>query len=114
VAGLILSGSQARAGMATERSDYDVYIIPDGSITDDRPAWAGIRSGDLDVAVIPLDEFGGYALPGHPQEWNRYSFAWASVLLDRRDGEITRLARAKGALRPGRDGGSRPERWTPT
>jgi hypothetical protein len=100
VAGLILSGSQARVGMATERSDYDVYIITDGSIADGEPAWAGTRSGDLDVAVIPLDEFGGYALPGHPQEWNRYSFAWASVLLDRRDGEITRLAREKGTLRP--------------
>jgi hypothetical protein len=52
------------------------------------------------VEVIPLEEFGGYALPGHPHEWNRYSFAWASVLLDRRDREITRLIRAKGSLRP--------------
>lgn len=81
--------------MATEHSDYDVYIITDGE-----SAWGGTRSGDLDVAVSPLDEFGGYALPGHPQEWNRYSFAWANVLLDRRDGEITRLARAKGTLQP--------------
>ena len=96
VVGLILSGSQARAGMATERSDYDVYLITDGD-----SAWAGARSQDLDVMVIPLDEFGGYALPGHPQEWNRYSFAWAHVLLDRRNGEITRLVRAKGTLRPG-------------
>ena len=76
MAGLVLSGSQARAGMATERSDYDVYVITDGD-----SAWARARSPDLDVEVIPLGEFGGYALPGHPQEWNRYSFAWASVLL---------------------------------
>jgi hypothetical protein len=95
VAGLILSGSQARAGMATERSDYDVYIITDGG-----RAWASARSRELDVEVIPLEEFGGYALPGHPHEWNRYSFARASVLLDRRDREITRLVRAKGSLRP--------------
>jgi hypothetical protein len=51
------------------------------------------------VEVIPLEEFGGYALPGHPHEWNRYSFARASVLLDRRDREGRRLAAG---------------RWTPT
>jgi hypothetical protein len=96
VVGLILSGSRARAGMATDHSDYDVYVVTDGG-----PAWTGTHSRDLDAEVIPLDEFGGYALPGHPHEWNRYSFAWASVLLDRRNGEITRLADAKGTLRPG-------------
>lgn len=96
MAGLILSGSRARAGLATERSDYDVYLI-----TDDDAAWTGRRSRDLDLVVIPEGEFARYALPGHPQEWNRYSFAWARVLLDRRDGEITRLVRAKGTLRPG-------------
>jgi hypothetical protein len=95
VAGLILSGSRARDGMATERSDYDVYLI-----TASDSGWASVRSADLDVEVIPLEEFGGYALAGHRQEWNRYSFAWARVLLDRRDGEITRLVRAKGTLRP--------------
>jgi hypothetical protein len=52
---------------------------------------SGSQARDLGVEVIPLDEFGGNALPGHPHEWNRYLFAWASVLLDRRDGEITRL-----------------------
>jgi hypothetical protein len=93
VAGLILTGSQAR-GLATDRSDHDVYLI-----TDDR-AWAGRRSRDLDLLVIPEGEFARYALPGHPQEWNRYSFAWARVLLDRRNGEITRLTRAKGTLDP--------------
>jgi hypothetical protein len=95
VAGLILTGSRARPGLATERSDYDVYLI-----TDDDAAWAGTRSPGLDVEVIPLTEFGRYALPGHPHEWNRYSFTWSRVLLDRRDGEITRLTRVKGTLRP--------------
>ena len=119
MAGLILSGSQARVGMATKRSDYDVYIITDASITDANitdggPAGAGIRSGDLDVAVIPLDEFGGYALPGHPQEWNRYSFAWASVLLDRRDGRSPGWPGRKGRCGHRRDDGSRPGHWTPT
>ncbi|HEX4254846.1 MAG TPA: hypothetical protein VH089_07145 [Streptosporangiaceae bacterium] len=95
VVGLILTGSRARPGLATERSDYDVYVITDGD-----PAWPSTRSPGLDEEVIPLAEFGRYALPGHPHEWNRYSFTWARVLLDRQDGEITRLTRAKGTLRP--------------
>jgi hypothetical protein len=109
VAGLILSGSQARAGLATERSDYDVYLI-----TDDDAAWADRRSRDLDLVVIPEGEFARYALPGRPQEWNRHSLAWARVLPDRRDGEITRLVRAKGTLRPGESRRLAAGLWTPT
>jgi hypothetical protein len=50
---------------------------------------------------MTLEAFRVHALPGGGEEWNRYSFAHARVLLDRLDGEIARLTLAKGTLEAG-------------
>ncbi len=100
VVGVVLSGSQARQGMATGHSDFDVYVV-----TADRTGpgadWATVRAADLDQSVMTLEAFRVHALPGSSEEWNRYSFAHARVLLDRLGGEIARLTLAKGTLEAG-------------
>jgi hypothetical protein len=91
--GAVLSGSQAREGMATVHSDVDVYVIVATAAAARRHT---TRTPELDTIIMSIDEF---REPG--EEWNRYSFTHARVLLDRLGGEIARLVAAKGTL--GRD-----------
>lgn len=100
VVGLVLTGSMARAGMSTEHSDYDLYVILEDRASTDLTGLDGFRSAHLDLAVGPLAEWRTHALPGDATEWNRYSFVGAQVLLDRRDGEITSLVERKATLSP--------------
>jgi predicted nucleotidyltransferase len=94
IIGAVLSGSQARIGMATNFSDYDVYVITDGE-----PArGSSDRSARLDVTAMSLDAFRDYASFGSEKVWDRYSFAYARVLKDRSDGLIAQLVAEKGRL----------------
>jgi hypothetical protein len=93
VLGLVLSGSQARAGTATARSDHDLYLIAaDGAPFEPR------RDALVDLVVMTLDEFRAHAMPGSGTEWNRYAFTHAQVLKD--TGGIASLVAAKGTLTP--------------
>lgn len=94
IVGAVLSGSRAREGMATDRSDHDVYLVA----ADGGTAVAGRRGRGVDIAVMSLAEFRGHALPGSGSEWDRYSFTHARVLKDRADGLVARLVAAKAAL----------------
>ncbi|WP_329378376.1 hypothetical protein [Streptomyces sp. NBC_01716] len=99
VVGLVLSGSRARHGMATARSDHDVYVITADDRTGVPPAVAeGRRSPALDVMPLSLSEFRAHALPGDTYAWDRYAFAHSQVLLDRLGGTITRLVDEKAVL----------------
>ncbi|MEO3812262.1 hypothetical protein ABGB17_24965 [Sphaerisporangium sp. B11E5] len=98
VLGVVLSGSRAREGMATARSDFDVYVVS-GDGTEGVAAEAR-RDARLDVSVMPLAEFRTHASPGSPTEWNRYAFTHAQVLKDATGGLITELVAAKGRLSP--------------
>ncbi|MGW0706097.1 hypothetical protein ACWD4G_09055 [Streptomyces sp. NPDC002643] len=112
VVGLLLKGSHAHDGMATEHSDRDVYIVladetetgpgKPGSRNPGAPKPGprnpglreldGHRSADLDVVVITLDAFrrlGGY---------ERYALARARIVIDRLDGGIAEIVAAKGRL----------------
>ncbi|NGN67917.1 nucleotidyltransferase domain-containing protein [Streptomyces sp. A7024] len=99
VAGVVLTGSRARAGAATERSDYDVLLVARG---DPRELPDGERRRDsrLDIVPMSLADFRTHAIPGAPDEWNRYAFTHARVLKDTPDGLIARLVAEKGTLAP--------------
>lgn len=103
VLGLVLTGSRAGEGLATEYSDYDVYLVVADGTEDpelgEGPLAALIRRDDrLDVMVLPLAEFREHALPGSGTEWNRYAFTHAKVEMDTADGLIGDLVTAKGTL----------------
>jgi len=92
VLGVVLSGSQARDGMATGHSDVDVYVIV--------PAYGGAwsdtkRSPEIDEIPYSLAN-----LEDRSDRWQRYSFRGAKVLLDRMDGGIAERVRAQAMLTP--------------
>jgi hypothetical protein len=124
VVGIVLKGSHAHEGMAGPHSDHDVYAILADADADARepdadtdsgteadsssdaltstgvppapaPAWSGgLRSPELDLVVVSLAEFRVLGMPG----FERYALARARVVLDRLDGEISRILAAKAQL----------------
>ncbi|ELS58369.1 hypothetical protein [Streptomyces viridochromogenes] len=94
VVGLVLKGSRAHDGMATEHSDHDLYVVlADGAATDLR-RFAGHRTPRLDLVIVSLGEFRAAGMPGH----ERYALARARIVLDRLDGEIAGILAAKARL----------------
>ena len=95
VAGLVLTGSAARQGMATHRSDIDVYVV----LRSADPARRTTRSAAIDIPVCTLDDLRPVPGPDDPDGWwQRYSFTHTQILLDRTDGELGRLVDAWGTL----------------
>ena len=80
--GMVLSGSVAR-GMATERSDLDVYVVhaqETGRSTTRSPA-----VDEIPTTLPDLEHVSPFASEGW---WYRWSFAYAVTLLDRTGGRI--------------------------
>ena len=96
VVGVVLSGSQARQGMATERSDFDVLIVT----ADDQVsnlAGEARREPGFDVGVTSLSAFRRHALAGSEFSWDRYSYVYSQVALDT-EGMIQALVAEKAVL----------------
>ncbi|WP_254390695.1 hypothetical protein [Streptomyces sp. AC550_RSS872] len=94
VVGLVLKGSRAHDGMATWRSDHDLYVVlADGAATDLR-RFTGHRTSRLDLVIVSLAEFRTAGMPG----FERYALARARVVLDRLDGGIAEIIAAKARL----------------
>ncbi|NUR59522.1 MAG: hypothetical protein HOV87_12770 [Catenulispora sp.] len=92
VVGLVLKGSQAHEGMANSHSDHDLYVILADDTASELTALQGYRSARLDLVVTTLERFPQLA------DWDRYAIARSRVLLDRSDGEVTRIVAAMGRL----------------
>ncbi len=87
--GLVLSGSAAR-GMATERSDLDLYVV----LTD--AAAAGevtSHSTEIDEIPVSLTDLEQVDRHGTGDWYFRWSFAYARVLRDSTGGRITDAVR---------------------
>ncbi|MFE7276971.1 hypothetical protein [Streptomyces sp. NPDC057623] len=94
VVGLVLKGSRAHDGMATEHSDHDLYVVlADGAASGLRRL-TGHRTARLDLVIVSLAEFRAAGMPGH----ERYALARARVVLDRLDGGIAQILAAKARL----------------
>jgi hypothetical protein len=93
--GLVLSGSAGR-GLATERSDVDLYVVlevvPNGYRTSKSPT-----IDEVPVALAELQEVPTFGTDGW---WYRWSFAWAPVLLDRTDGALPHAVRRQATVSP--------------
>ena len=92
ILGLVLSGSAAR-GMATERSDVDVYVV--------RADSAGLetsRSPAIDEIPVSLDELEEVPAYGSNGWFYRWSFAYARVLRDEAGGRVTAAVRRQAVL----------------
>ena len=94
--GIVLSGSAGR-GMATERSDLDVFVV----LGDDAAAGRStVHSPEVDEIPWSLSELGTVGAFGTEEWWYRWSCAWAPVLLDRTDGVLARAVRRQATLGP--------------
>jgi predicted nucleotidyltransferase len=92
ILGVVVSGSVAR-GMATEHSDVDAYVVTSETV----PGWETVRTHEIDTIYMPLDEL--LDIPCDPGHWyDRWSFAYAQVLLDR--GGIAEAVNAQARLTP--------------
>ncbi|HEX4788923.1 MAG TPA: hypothetical protein VH372_10715 [Actinospica sp.] len=98
ILGLVLSGSQAREGMATAHSDYDVYVVLRDDAPDALLSLGDFRSPNLDLAVIKLEGFRSYGLPADATFWEAYAFAGAQIVYDAVDGLIGDLVARKTRL----------------
>ena len=94
--GLILSGSVAR-GLATDRSDLDVYVVLRDDAAADR--WT-THSAKVDEIPLPLSELEELPPFGSEGWWYRWSFAWAPVVSDRTGGRLQALSRAQATVSP--------------
>ncbi len=96
VVGLVVFGSRGAGVFATERSDWDVFVV----LRAFDPAWSAGHGAPVELVPITVAEFDGYALRGSPWAWNRPSFLRARVVLDRLDGGVARMVARKARLEP--------------
>ncbi|KOV70031.1 hypothetical protein ADL01_22010 [Streptomyces sp. NRRL WC-3618] len=94
IVGLVLKGSHAHDGMTTKHSDHDLYVVvADGAATD-LARFAGHRTAELDLVILPLAAFRAAGMPG----FERYGLARAQIVLDRLDGGIAQILADKARL----------------
>lgn len=92
--GLVLSGSAGR-GMATDRSDLDVYVV----LADTGGHGAGTsRSPTLDETVVTISDLERVPPFGTSGWWFRWSFAWAPMLFDRTGGRLASALRRQATV----------------
>jgi hypothetical protein len=95
VLGLILTGSRGRSFRVRPDSDHDVRLV----LRDDaEDTYSTPHGSPVEVAVLNRSEFAGAGLPGSGSEWDRYSYVHCQLVLDKLDGEISRLVDAKAHL----------------
>ncbi|MBA3309309.1 MAG: nucleotidyltransferase domain-containing protein [Nocardioidaceae bacterium] len=94
--GLVLSGSAAR-GMATERSDLDVYVVLADDAARERRTTRSTAVDEIPVSLSELEDVPPFGSLGW---WSRWSFAWVPTLLDRTSGRIPAAVRRQATLTP--------------
>jgi hypothetical protein len=82
--GLVLSGSAGR-GVATERSDLDVYVVLADAGIGQRGTARSPAVDEIPVAISDLERLAPFGSGGW---WFRWSFAWTPVLFDRTGGRL--------------------------
>jgi hypothetical protein len=94
VLGLVLYGSRGFDVYVTEESDVDVIVVVDH----EPEPWRTQHGGPVEAWPMTLQEFREHALPGNRDAWNRSAFLGVKVVLDRLDGEISRIVDRKREL----------------
>lgn len=92
--GLVLSGSAAR-GMATERSDLDIYVVLTDEASQGRDTTRTSAVDEIPLALSELEVIPEFGTEGW---WFRWAFAWTPTLLDRTGGRIPEACRRQATL----------------
>jgi predicted nucleotidyltransferase len=94
ILGVVLSGSAAR-GMATERSDVDIYVVLTDEAAASRVTTHSVAVDEIPVTLTELEKPPPF---GTDHWWYRWSFAWAQVLRDDTGGRIADAVRRQATL----------------
>jgi hypothetical protein len=101
VLGLVLTGSRGRGVFVSPASDWDVrLVVRDDDLAACVERFATPHGSPVEVAVFSLSSFEQAGAIGSPNEWDRYSYAHADVVLDELGGQIGALVTEKGLLPP--------------
>lgn len=92
--GLILAGTRGAGVFVYERSDYDAYVILHAL----EPGWQTEHGSLVEVWAMTLDAFRQHGHHGSPEAWNRPTFLFVHVELDKLGGEISRIVERKQRL----------------
>jgi hypothetical protein len=95
--GLVLSGSAGR-GVATDRSDLDVYVVLADTGMHGRQTSRSAAVDEIPVTISSLERIPAFGTKGW---WFRWSFAWAPVLLDRTEGRVASALRRQATVTTG-------------
>ena len=95
VLGVILSGSRVADEFVTPHSDFDCWLILNAP---DEVSWPFIRGSGIETVTATLEQFDEHARVGTATFWNRPSFLFARLEIDKRNGEIEALLDAKRRL----------------
>lgn len=94
--GMVLSGSAGR-GIATERSDLDVYVVLTDSGIGNRKTSRSALVDEIPMTLSELEEVPAFGTGGW---WFRWSFAWSPVLLDRTGGQLAPALHRQATVTP--------------
>lgn len=99
VVGLVLTGSRGRGPFVRPDSDWDVrLVVLDESLAECESRYDTPHGSVVEVAVFSLSGFEQAGTLGSANEWDRYSYAHADVVLDKLDGRIAELVAEKSVL----------------
>ncbi len=94
VLGVVLMGSRGFEHFVTARSDHDAIVI----VAMDPTPWRRHHGSPVETWPMTIEQFRAHGLTA--EAWNRAAFLGVKVVLDRLDGEISRLVEEKRTLRP--------------
>lgn len=94
VLGLILAGSRGAGIFVTDRSDFDAYVV----LRSPHAGWKAGHGEPVEVWPMTIEEFRRHALVGEPDAWNRPTFLYARVEIDKLEGDVHRLVEQKRRL----------------
>ncbi len=92
IVGVALTGSRGRGALVQGTSDWDVRVAVIEGEGDHADSLETPHGSEIEVAATTLSGFRDWP------EWDRYSFAHATVLVDKLDGEFERIVRRLGLL----------------
>ena len=103
VLGLVLTGSRGRGLSVRPDSDWDVrLVVRDECLAACEERFDTPRGSEVEVAVFSLSYFEQVVGElGSANEWDRYSYVHADVVLDKLAGRIAELVAEKSILPPG-------------
>ena len=100
VVGLVLTGSRGRGLSVRPDSDWDVrLVVRNESLAACEKRFDTPHGSEVEVAVFSLSHFEQVAGElGSSNEWDRYSYVHADVVLDKLEGRIAELVAQKSIL----------------